>query len=189
METPSHDDLGTLRREVDRLRAYEEIRKLIYGYARALDRLDQTLLLSLFWPDAEVDYGEFYRGPVGGFIEVAIGFQGSMRDTQHLVGNVMIEFDGSTARSESYVQAHHTVVQGADTVQLLVGASYLDRFERRDACWRISYRTEVMDWGRWLPVPERWFESSNELPKGRRNLEDLSYRHMQRSAPPRTEPT
>ena len=189
MEAPSNDDLCTLRREVDRLRAREEIRTLIYGYARALDRLDQTFLLSLFWPEAEVDYGAFYRGPVGGFIEVAMGFQGSMRDTQHLVGNVMIEFDGGTARSESYVQAHHTVVRGEDTIQLLVGARYLDRFERRDACWRFSFRTEVMDWGRSLPVPERWFESSNELPKGRRNLEDLSYRHMQRSAPPRKEST
>ena len=184
MKTPPNDELLTLRREVERLRAREEIRTLIYGYARALDRLDRALLPSLFWPDAEVDYGAFYRGPVGGFIEVAMGFQGSMRDTQHLVGNVMIELDEITARSESYVQAHHTILQGDDTVQLLVGARYLDRFERRDACWRISYRTEVMDWGRWLPVPERWFESSSELPKGRRNLEDLSYRHMQRPTPP-----
>jgi hypothetical protein len=60
----------------------------------------------------------------------------------------------------------------------MVGARYLDRLERRDGEWRISFRTEVIDWGRWLPVPERWFEQNNEMPKGRRDRDDLSYRYL-----------
>ena len=172
--------LNALRREVAHLRAYEEIRGRVYGAARALDRLDRDLLEAQFWPDAEVTYGTFYRGPIAGFLDVAMQFQGSMRDTQHLVGNMSIEVDGALARAESYVHAHHAIVQGQDLVQWMVGARYLDRLECRDQEWRISYRTEVVDWGRWLPVPERWFESSHELPKGQRGRADLSYEFVGR---------
>jgi hypothetical protein len=27
-------------------------------------------------------------------------------------------------------------------------------------------------------VPERWFEQNNEMPKGRRDRDDLSYRYL-----------
>lgn len=176
--------IDELRRELARLHAVESARGLVYGYARALDRLDRELLAAQFWPDAQVDYGEFYRGDASGFLDVALGFQGSMRDTQHLVGNICVQVHGGEASAESYVHAHHTIVQGEDLVQLLVGARYLDRFACRDGEWRISFRTEVIDWGRWLPVAERWFEHNEEMPKGLRGREDLSYRFL----PPRGAP-
>jgi len=167
-----------LAAEVERLRALEAIRERVHGFSRALDRLDRELLAAQFWPEAEVDYGVFYKGPIAGFLDVAMGFQGAMRDTQHLVGNVQATVEGTRAAAESYVHAHHVIAQGEDLVQLMVGARYLDRFEKRGAEWKISYRTEVIDWGRWLPVPERWFEQNNEMPKGRRDREDLSYRYL-----------
>jgi hypothetical protein len=167
-----------LEREVERLRAAEQIRMRVHGFARALDRLDRALLAQQFWPDAEVDYGVFHRGPVAGFLDVAMQFQGAMRDTQHLVGNVSASVDGDRATAESYVHAHHVIAQGDDLVQLMVGARYLDRFERRASEWRIAFRTEVIDWGRWLPVPERWFEQNAEMPKGVRGHDDLSYRYL-----------
>lgn len=172
--------LASLVAQVAELRAAETIRQRVFGFCRALDRLDRELLAQQFWPDAEVDYGRFYRGPIGGFLEVAMRFQASMRDTQHLVGNVTIDVQGEHAQAESYVHAFHVVEQGQDLVQLQVGARYLDRFTRRSGEWRIVFRTELMDWGRWLPIPERWFESSDDLPKGRRSREDLSYRYLQR---------
>jgi hypothetical protein len=178
MDDSLRDRLDALTREVERLRAAEAVRERVHGFTRALDRLDRDLLVAQFWPDAEVDYGVFYRGRVDGFVAVAMGFQGAMRDTQHLVGNVQVQVDGDRAAAESYVHAHHVIVQGDDLVQLMVGARYLDRFERRGAEWRIAFRTEVIDWGRWLPVPERWFEQNSELPKGRRDRDDLSYRYL-----------
>jgi hypothetical protein len=170
--------LDALVREVERLSAAEAIRQRVYGFSRALDRLDRELLAAQFWPDAEVDYGVFHKGGIAAFLDVALGFQGSMRDTHHLVGNVQVDVHGERAAAESYVQAHHVIVQGEDLVQLLVGARYLDRFERRGGEWRIAFRTEVVDWGRWLPVPERWFEQNGEMPKGRRDRDDLSYRYL-----------
>jgi hypothetical protein len=170
-------ELAELRVEVLRLRAHEEIRSRIYAYARAVDRLDRKLLEEQFWPHAHVDYGGFYRGPVAGFIGNAMRFQGAIRETQHLVGNVMIDVVGDDrARAESYIHVRHVLVDGAGLVQLTVGVRYLDRFERRASSWKLSHRTEVMDWGRWFPMPERWFEAANELPKGLRSRNDLSYR-------------
>lgn len=178
MDETLRTTVESLAREVERLRALEEIRARVHGFSRALDRLDRELLARQFWPDAEVDYGVFYKGAVAGFVDVAMGFQGAMRDTQHLVGNVQASVDGDRATAESYVHAHHVIAQGADLVQLMVGARYLDRLERRDGEWRIAFRTEVLDWGRWLPVPERWFEQNAEMPKGRRDRDDLSYRYL-----------
>jgi hypothetical protein len=169
-------ELDELRVEVLRLRAHEEIRGRIYAYARAVDRIDSKLLEEQFWPNARVDYGGFYQGPVAGFVANAMRFQGAMRDTQHVVGNVMIDVAGDSARVESYIQAHHVLVDGENLVQLMVGARYLDRFERRESAWKLSHRMEVMDWGRWLPMPERWFEAATELPKGLRRRNDLSHR-------------
>ena len=171
-------ELENLRLVVAELSAREAIRSRIHSYSRALDRLDAELLASQFWPDAVVDYGTFYQGAIDGFLPIALGFQGSMRDTQHLVGNVCAQVAGDVASAESYVHAHHVIVQGDDLVQLMVGARYLDRFELRSGQWRISFRTEVIDWGRWLPVPERWFEASTEMPKGLRGRNDLSYRYL-----------
>lgn len=162
--------------EVERLQAQEAIRGRVHECARALDRLDRDLLIEQFWPDAAVDYGVFFKGPVAEFFDVAMKFQGAMRDTQHLVGNVHAHLEGSHAVAESYVHACHVIAQGDDLVQLLVGARYLDRFDRRDRVWKIAFRTEVMDWGRWLPVAERWFEQNEQMPKGRRDRDDLSYR-------------
>lgn len=169
-------EIDALRAQVMRLRANEEIRGCIYAYARALDRLDRELLEAQFWPDARVDYGAFYQGLVAGFIDTALRFQGAMRDTQHLIGNITIDVSGNCAQAESYVHANHILMEGGKLVQLMVGARYLDRFERRDGVWKLCYRTEVMDWGRWLPISERWFELAKELPKGLRGREDLSYR-------------
>ena len=170
-------DIAALSARLQRLEAHEQIRQLVFGYARALDRLDAALLEQLFWPDAQVDYGTFYRGPVAGFLPIALAFQGAMRDTQHLIGNCVIQLDSGadTARAESYVQASHVQIEGETRVQLLVGARYLDRFERRGSEWRIAYRTEVLDWGRRLNITEEWFERSTEMPKGCRDRTDLSY--------------
>lgn len=170
--------LETLATELRRLQACEQIRQRVYGFSRALDRLDRGLLAAQFWPDAEVDYGRFYRGPIAGFLDIAMQFQGAMRDTQHLVGNISIEVSGESASAESYVHAYHVISQGSELVQLQVGARYLDKLTCRGAEWRICFRTEVMDWGRWLPIPDRWFENSQDMPKGIRGLDDLSYRYL-----------
>ncbi|MCU0757825.1 MAG: nuclear transport factor 2 family protein [Steroidobacteraceae bacterium] len=170
------DTDAALRAQLDNLVAHEAARQRFYAVCRAMDRLDRELLAAQFWPDAEVDYGVFYKGVIGGFLDVAMGFQGSMRDTQHLVGNVLAQVEGAELAAEAYVQAHHVIATPEGNVQLLVGARYLSRMQRRGDEWRIAYQTEVLDWGRWLPIADRWFDDNAEMPKGRRDRDDLSYR-------------
>jgi hypothetical protein len=169
-----------LESRLDALQAQADVRERVLGAARALDRLDRDLLRAQFWEDASVDYGRIYQGPVADFVDIAMGFQGSMRDTQHFVGNVAIEIDGDEARAESYVHAHHVIVQGDERVQLMIGGRYLDRLERRAGEWRIVFRTELLDWGRWLPMTDRWFEDNAELEKGLRGRLDASYGFLRR---------
>lgn len=171
-------EIESLRIEIAHLRALEQLRGRIYQCARALDRLDRGLLEAQFWPDARVDYGAIYQGDLSGFLDVAMRFQGSMRDTQHLIGNVSIEIAGDFASAESYVHAHHVIVDDGRLVHLTVGARYLDRFALRHHEWRLSFRTEVMDWGRKLAVDDAWFESNDQLPKGLRARKDLSYQYL-----------
>lgn len=178
MTNADDESIRILLREVRRLQAMEAVRKCIHQCARALDRLDAQLLREQFWDDARIDYGRIYRGGIGGFVDVAMRFQGSMRDTQHLVGNVTAEIDGERAASESYVQAQHVIEDATGLKQLLVGGRYLDRFERRAGEWRICARTEVIDWARHMPIPERWFEDNQELPKGLRDSADPSYQYL-----------
>lgn len=172
-------EVQALRAQVDRLLAREHARQRIYAVSRAMDRLDRALMAAQFWPDAEVDYGVFYKGRIDGFLDVAMGFQGSMRDTQHLVGNLVFrEASGDELGVESYVQAHHVIAEPKGNAQLLVGARYLSRLQRRDEDWRIVYQTELLDWGRWLPIADTWFDTNAEMPKGRRDTHDLSYRFV-----------
>jgi hypothetical protein len=176
-----HPELQSLRCEFEALRAYEAIRQRIYSYARALDRLDGPLLADQFWPDARIDYGSIWQGPAAGFIAVALRFQGSMRDTHHLVGQSIIQLDPNArhACAESYVHAAHVIEHETGRQQLVVGARYLDRFERRGAEWRILERSEVLDWGRQLPITESWFEQMQDMPKATRDRTDRSYRVLE----------
>lgn len=169
------DDCAALARRIDILESRESITRCIYQAARAIDRLDRPLLAAQFHTDAEVDYGVIYKGAISGFLDITMQFQGGMRDTQHIVGNVDITLDVESATTESYVYAHHVIELGETRNELIVGGRYLDRFERRDGKWKILFRTEVLDWARNVPIGERWFEDNNELPKGRRGHDDPSY--------------
>jgi hypothetical protein len=169
-------DNERLRLQVEELRAQEAIRNRLHNYARALDRLDRRLLAEQFWPDARVDYGAFYHGPVGGFVDAAMRFQNAMRGTQHLVGTVTVKLSGNAAEVESYVHATYFMMDGTELVQLSVGARYTDRFERRNLTWRLGLRAEIMDAGRWIRIPERWRGLARELPRGLRGRTDLAQR-------------
>jgi len=156
--------------------AEETIRGLIHRYARAVDRLDLASLDPLFWPDAEVQLGVFYRGNPAGFVEVVRDFMGSMAATRHCVSTMIIDLDGAVAGIESYVDAWHRIETPSGTQVLAVAARYISRAECRDGAWRLSAHSEVMDWGELRAADAAWFEQNAELPKGRRDRDDPSYR-------------
>jgi hypothetical protein len=89
---------------------------------------------------------EITFGPASGFIEYALEKLANIR-TQHRLSNILIELDGANyARSESYVHAHHEADTRFGGEHFIVGARYLDLFEKRDGQWRIRERTLVLDY-------------------------------------------
>ncbi len=154
----------------------EHARRLIYSYARAVDRLDRALLGAIFHADAHVELGEIYRGRPEGFLDVAMGFMGAMAMTRHDVSNVLILDHGAThADVESYVQAWHRIETQAGTRELTVYGRYLTRIEARGDVWRISRHSEVIDWGREVAADPTWFDTNGEMTKGTRDASDASH--------------
>lgn len=125
---------------------HQAIADLIHLHCRGLDRLDVSVLQSCYWPDAQVDYGD-YVGPAQGFAELVVAaLKSSYELTRHTVSNTLAELDLPRARCESHVNADH-LLPGADREMCFAGR-YLDLLEKRKGQWRILHRRVVIDWAR-----------------------------------------
>jgi hypothetical protein len=154
----------------------EAIRDVVLRYCRAVDRCDAQLLQSVYWPDATDSHG-YFDGSADEFVRVAIARLRSHEQTQHMVGNMLIELDGARAAVETYVHSYHRLRgPGANPQDVFIGARYLDRMERRGAEWRIAERRVVYDWFRFLEGSADWTRGllGDPLPMGARES-DLSY--------------
>jgi glyoxylase I family protein len=146
----------------------EEIRHKIHLYCRALDRVDEPLLRSVFHPDSQHAHGPF-RGSSLDFCRFAIDIVQSLAGTSHHLSNVTIDLAGQVAHTESYFLAIHKMGKGktitgyweahdASAEEIAeIGGRYIDRWEKRAGVWKIARRIGVHDWERWAPanVPQR----------------------------------
>jgi hypothetical protein len=139
---------------LDILLAKQEITEVIYRYCRAMDEIDRRLGLTIWHPDGTADYGAIFNGTGAGFIEWVSGVHETMTDTSHQVTNILIEIDGDTAKSESYVTAALRMqIDGVLSDQIVRGR-YVDRWSRRDRRWALDHRQYVSDFNHAYPVPE-----------------------------------
>lgn len=128
-----------------------EIHDVLMRYFRGVDRTELELVRSCFHADAYSDYGEPFRGGVDEFIEHLSTYLPALNRTVHFAGNVLIELDGDTAQTETYVIAFDEAKPGhpwGDDAFVTIWVRYLDRLERRDGRWRIAGRRMVRDWRR-----------------------------------------
>lgn len=153
--------------------AQRDISRLASLYARGLDRVIPELVRSVFHDDAETDYGSYKGGP-DGFVQFAMGFLSSMRSSHHMLGQALVTVDEDCAVGEIYFQAHHRIVDGGEEKDLFVGGRYLDRYALRDGVWKISHRTEVVDWVRQDPDTDLWKTADSSIARGLRSPDDLS---------------
>ena len=143
-------------------------------HSRGIDRADEKILKRAYWPDAEVDYGAF-KGNAHQFAEkIGTTLTSQYELTQHSLGQIHIEIDDGTAKTETYVHARHLFI-GAEE-ELNFAGRYLDKLELRDNEWRIIHRQVVMDWSLRKPVvDERNGEAFGALSKGCRGDQDPSF--------------
>lgn len=132
------------------------VQELLYKFARAADRCDRDLLLSLYHPDATADHAGMFVGPVSGFVELAMTMLGSIGVTTHHIISTLIEVRGDQARCEAYAVHFHRLTREGAQLDSMIALRHLHRFERRAGEWRIAHHHIVFDWNRDAPTNETW---------------------------------
>ncbi len=163
------------------LLAKQEIYELSCRYMRGLDLTDAQLLEAVFFDDAYCEYG-FINGDPKVFIGYAIGALQEHHANQHMIGNVLIDVNGDEAFGEVYFTAYHKVPTEDGFEDVIIAGRYLDRYEKREGVWKISYRSELVDWSRSQPTNDPYFELAPDSLLGGR-LDDAVYNTAKRCKP------
>ncbi|MEV0699524.1 nuclear transport factor 2 family protein [Saccharopolyspora sp. NPDC050389] len=152
------------------------IERVLFRYARAVDRLDYEGIRDCYFPDAIDNHGG-YCGPVDGLVEDIRRRHATIDSSQHFISNVLIDFtDDDTAEVESYCLCYLRQARSVGSAEqdlAIIRCRYVDRFERRGGRWRIADRIVVFDESRTERIvdelPTTWVRS-------RRDVSDPVYR-------------
>lgn len=125
----------------------EAIRDCIARLARGEDRRQPDVLSACFWPDSTFDYA-MYKGSFPEYLAWVTPGADAITNTQHVLGQTVIDLDGDSARAETYVISYHRVDMGEGVGErdTCIGGRYLDRLKKRDGTWAIAHRTMLYDW-------------------------------------------
>ncbi|MCB2079565.1 MAG: nuclear transport factor 2 family protein [Novosphingobium sp.] len=118
----------------------------LYRYCRSVDRLDVQVGHTVFHEDSTADFGS-YKGTGRGWIDYVCEEHKRFLHHSHQVTNTIIEIDGDTAGSESYVFATLQRQDGDKIMQHEFWARYVDTWSRRNGDWAIDTRHCVVDYG------------------------------------------
>ena len=117
-----------------------DITALLHRYCRGVDRLDEELIRSCYYPDSHDDHGTF----TGSGYEFAAHIMRTHKDQpicQHALTNISLDIQGDVAFGESYSMLR-TTREG----KLVFGfGRYIDQFERRVGQWRITRRIVTLE--------------------------------------------
>ena len=133
--------------ELQALLDRDKIRDCIVRLARGEDRRDAAVLSACFWPDSTFDYA-MYKGTFAEYLAWVVPGADVILNTQHVLGQTLIELDGDTAKAETHVISYHRVDMGEDVGEhdTCIGGRYLDDMEKRNGAWGIKHRTMLYDW-------------------------------------------
>lgn len=118
----------------------------IYRYCRAVDRLDVPVGHAVFHPDAHAVFPA-WEGTGRGWIDYICEEHRNFLHHSHQVTNVIIEVDGETAGSESYVTATLRRADEGKVIQVEFWARYVDAWSKRNGYWAIDRRECIVDFG------------------------------------------
>lgn len=141
--TLSNVEQSALRELLDKQACIE----LVARYSRALDWLDDDALKTVFWPDAEIDFG-FFKGRGDQFSVAVMKVEHSLARRWHMTTNPIVKVSGDVAEGESYGLAAGVAIRAGRAVHDIFAGRYLDQFTRRSGEWRIARRVYVADWQR-----------------------------------------
>lgn len=172
-------------RQLRDLLDHEAIRAVLHRLARGMDRVDNDLVLSCYWPDAVDDHTHFVGSPEG-----LAGYVGGMTlsfvSCQHGLMTHNCEIDGDDAHCETY---YTFTAEAAQPPHFMATGRYVDHFRKRGGEWRILKRFTVVD-GTYDLTPSALRDAMPDpyAPGERqvtRNREDLSYQRPVRVRTPK----
>lgn len=135
-------DAEAVQRQADQ----QEIADLCARYANALDTKDWALLESCFAPSPVFVHP---GGRLGGFPAILGRTKAALTPltaTQHLLGNIVVQVDGDTARSTCYFQAQHVRVGTPGGETYIIAGRYTDTLTRAAGRWKITERVQTYIW-------------------------------------------
>lgn len=142
----------SIEARVDELESRAAIGALVAGYCEGVDRKDSDRFQGLWHHDAAYlipgGRGDFHGAE--GIRESQAVIAKAWKQTYHWTTNHTVEFqdpDRATGRSDCFAMCQH---HDGEKVSL-VGATYLDKYERRDGVWKFAER-----------YVQRWFVSAGE---------------------------
>jgi hypothetical protein len=127
----------------------QDILDCLTRFSRGMDRFDRDCYLSAFHHDAVIAAGPFVGSAAACWDWAVPMHQLGQILTHHSLLNNTVEIDGDTAHSETYYQfvaRNHPWEEGGGETVMLAGGRYIDRLERRGGAWRITLRTNVIEW-------------------------------------------
>lgn len=132
---------------LERLQSETEIRALLAGYCRALDRMDKPAAYAVWHPGGTALYHDIFEGTGRGFVDWVWGAHAGMERHSHQIAQSLIDVRGDIARSETYITVALWTLPDASGVQqeIVSRGRYLDRLSRREGRWAIDHREHVLD--------------------------------------------
>jgi len=158
----------------------EAIRDTLMSYPRALDRIDMDIAAKVYWPEAIDDHAGMFDGKMAEHRKIIERNLRATDATQHFYANILIEIDGSEARTETYAVAYHGHDHEGQKASWIIGGRALDRLEKRDDEWRIVERRLVFDWAKHFRDPQGLEDPLAHSINGGRAPDDLSMGHFKK---------
>ena len=164
---------------LEQLEARQALHTLNAQFARALDRMDRCLMVSLWTQDAHIDWGK-HQGPVQAFVMEATTARDDLERSFTTLSNAVFNLNGMQACGEIYVLNVSTVIENGSKVERFLGGRFLDQYRCEQGQWKIAQRTFVMDWNMTQPCTAIWDEGLFGLItlRGRRDDQDPVYQLM-----------
>jgi hypothetical protein len=140
-----HTRLAIIESQLQQQRDLLEIHSVLTRYSLALDWLDDSILDTVFYNSAQIDYG-FFVGSGRDFKPVLMSAMRGLGRRFHYTGQVRAEIEGDTAEVESYnlSAAMADVSSGPQSEIVQFYGKYLDSFLKRNGKWGIIRRKHVM---------------------------------------------
>ena len=124
------------------LLAEREIYRNLVQFAQAMDDRNWALLDDVTTTDIAADLGTGKLSGRADMVAVMRHFLDQCGTTQHMLGNVLIDVNGDTARSQAYVADMHLGGGEAEDITFRTLGRYLDKWCNVDGRWLMCERVK-----------------------------------------------